>query len=480
MFAFRAVLSAFSDPGRPGRGYRRSLSVSPSSSCSCRRGPAAAQDEPPQVNSAALIQSVTVRAVNQTFREPSFDEPPVAVEVSFILNGDELRNLEENGYFSYVLEYGFYARTAGCGVDFVFRRGDGSPASCAERSSGRQYHVSVGNDTLVMADVLGDTVPEYPNESFVLWVRIQGHPESEREVTVYIENDVPVLHVQNTVSLEFVYPPQPVASLVEGQAVRFRVRLSEVFPIPVCVVVRAVPQSAQESVDFRAFDREVCIPEFALLSDLLVVETFGDDQSRHDRVFFIVVEAVYERNPRRYEILAAPIVIQDSSPDFGRIPPNEIWIGPEANAASACASGEPAPLVLPEPPAGVAEASYVVPFAVMRRPTGALTCAPLSGQGIFVAVRPLSDPAAVASAHPGVDFDVYPRRGRVPGGDPFVFTVRGDGPPRGFGVGASGRERRPVRGTCRCRWSYSITRWSPVSPRRARPPTRSWRGRRGP
>ena len=391
--------------------------------------PVVAQDDPPEIDGAVLLEDVVVRARNDIVREPSFDESPVPVQVSFVLNEDQRDNLLANGRFSYVLEYGFYDVDAVCGQDFVFRRGDGRPGSCAAGSSGRQYRTADGAGTLPMVDVLGDTVPEYPNEAFVLWVRVQGFPQSEHQVTVYIENDVPVLHLQDTVGLEFVYPAQRGAVLVEGQAVRFRLRLSDVFPRPVCVVVRAVGQDAVQSVDFRGFDREVCIREFAALSDLMVVQTHADPQSRPDRTFYIVVEAVYENNPHRYEILASPVVIRDASPTFGVIPPNEIWIGPEANALSACRNGEVPPVVLVEPPPGEAEASYVVPFTVLRRAPGSVGCVEVPAYGVSIALRPLSDPASAVSAHPGVDFDVYPRRARVPAGDPFVFTVYGDGRP---------------------------------------------------
>ena len=381
--------------------------------------PAAAQI----IDDGALISSVTVGAPNDTYIEPALDRLAVPVEITVTFDADAFDAAFE-GRTHYVLEYGYYDGTAVCGSDFEFWRPPGVRGSCVVSSHTRAFPVARRGVTLSVAGVLPDSVPEFPNEAFTVWVRVADRPSSRQEATVFIQSNPLPVHLMGLVSLQLLYPVggEPV---FEGESVWFQVILSRAVNVEVCVHVRAGRGTAEPGRDFVPMERRVCLSPYKVVSEVIEVRTLADDLPRLSRSMAILLEARYPGNPDVYHMGSIGVVILDATGDLGNLSPSNLWFGPAEHADRACASGAEIPLVLVEPERPAAPAEYVVDFAFKERVPGGLTCRDV-GSSLPVTVRPDGDFLRGAPAHPGVDFEIAPRAGVVPH-QLFVFTVVQDG-----------------------------------------------------
>ena len=372
---------------------------------------------------ADLLNELQVSAFNNTFVEPPLDADGIVVDLTFSFADDAFEEVFED-QTHYVIEYGYYNSTAECGFDFEFMRPPGVSSTCADRSHTQLFPTVLRGATLPVAAILPDTVPEWPNESFVVWLRVAGRPTSEKQIQVFIRSTPLPVHLMGLVQLEVLYPGAG-GSVFEGESVWFRVRLSNQQNGEICVNARTIGGSAAPGRDFVPFDRQVCLSPYQVHSATLQVRTLPDDVPRPDRAFSIVLEARYPGNPRVYEITGAAVGIQDGSADLGNLNPGQIWLGPAETIDQACADGVPIPIVLIEPPPGAPPAEYVVTLVFRQKPVAAVECIPID-ETLSVTLRPDGSFFSGPSAHPGVDFEIAPRAGRIPH-QPFSLTIVQDG-----------------------------------------------------
>ena len=375
------------------------------------------------VDDSALIDSVRVGALNDTYIEPVLGGVPARVDVTVTFDPDEFEAAFEDRTH-YVLEYGYYNGTAACGFDFEFWRPPGVGGTCASLSHTVAVPTARMGTTLSVAAILPDNVPEYPNESFTIWVRVADRPGSQKQVAVFIRSNPTPIHLMGLASINLLYPAAG-AALFEGESIWFRVALARALNAEVCVHVRVSGGSAQPGRDFVPLEQRVCLSPYKVVSDVIEVRTLADDIPRVARSVSVLLEARYPGNPDVYHMGSLGLVIRDATGDLGNLSPSNLWFGPAEHADRACASGAEVPLVLVEPEDAAAPAEYVVDFAFKERVAGGLTCRDVEAP-LPVTVRPDGDFLRGAPAHPGVDFEIAPRAGVIPQ-QLFVFTVVQDG-----------------------------------------------------
>ena len=376
------------------------------------------------VTDEALIASVSIGALNDTYVEPALDYPPMVVEMTVVFDPDEFE-LAFADRTHYVLEYGYYEGSAQCGLDFEFWRPRSSPGPCRTTSHTWAIPTARQGVTIPVAGILPDAVPEFPNESFTLWVRVADRPGSQKQTPVFIESNPLPIHLMGLASINLLYPTAG-QSVFEGESIWFRVALSRAVNREVCVHVRAGQGSARAGRDFVPLAQRVCLSPYKLVSDVIQVRTLRDDLPRSSRSVSILLEARYPGNPDVYHMGSVGVVIMDATEDLGDLNPSSLWFGPSRHSPRSCASGAQVPLVLVEPEDPSRPATYVVDFVFRRRPAGgALNCVGVDA-ALPVTVRPDGDFLRGAPAHPGLDFEIAPRAGVVPH-TRFEFTVVQDG-----------------------------------------------------
>ena len=261
----------------------------------------AAQD----VNDAVLIESLRVGALNDTYIEPALGNLPVRVDLTVTFDPDEFEAAFEDRTH-YVLEYGYYNGTAACGFDFDFWRPPGVGGTCVSLSHSVAVPTASMGVTLSVAGILPDNIPEYPNESFTIWVRVADRPGSQKQVPIFIQSNPLPIHLMGLASINLLYPAAG-AALFEGESIWFRVALSRALNVEVCVHVRATGGSAAPGRDFIPLEQRVCLSPYKVVSDVIQVRTLADDLPRVARSLSILLEARYPGNPDVYHI---------TSPDY--------------------------------------------------------------------------------------------------------------------------------------------------------------------